>query len=111
MRVQQSDLWVSLLEAMGANATPMPYGEVYTALKTGFVDGAENNWPSYESSRHFEVARFYTENEHSMAPEILMFSKKILDTLSADEQKPISMPPRVPYPICASSGIEGAIAP
>ena len=46
IRVQQSDLWVSLLQAMGANATPMPYGEVYTALKTGLVDGAENNWPS-----------------------------------------------------------------
>ena len=46
-----SDLWVSLLEAMGANATPMPYGEVYTALKTGLVDAAENNYPSFESSR------------------------------------------------------------
>ncbi len=45
IRVQQSDLWVALLQAMGANATPMPYGEVYTALKTGVVDGAENNWP------------------------------------------------------------------
>ena len=43
IRVQQSDLWVALLQAMGANATPMPYGEVYTALKTGLVDGAENN--------------------------------------------------------------------
>ena len=53
VRVQQSDLWVSLLEAMGANATPMPFGEVYTALKTGLVDAAENNYPSYESSRHF----------------------------------------------------------
>ena len=60
IRVQQSDLWVALLQAMGANATPMPYGEVYTALKTGIVDGAENNWPSYDSSRHFEVAKYYT---------------------------------------------------
>ncbi len=57
IRVQQSDLWVALLQAMGANATPMPYGEVYTALKTGVVDGAENNWPSYDTSRHFEVAQ------------------------------------------------------
>ena len=87
VRVQQSDLWVSLLEAMGANATPMPFGEVYTALKTGLVDAAENNYPSYESSRHFEVARFYNKTEHSLAPEILLFSKKIWDTLSADEQK------------------------
>jgi len=89
VRVQQSDLWVSLLEAMGANATPMPFGEVYTALKTGLVDAAENNYPSYESSRHFEVARFYNKTEHSLAPEILLFSKKIWDTLSADEQKQI----------------------
>jgi tripartite ATP-independent transporter DctP family solute receptor len=91
VRVQQSDLWVSLLEAMGANATPMPFGEVYTALKTGLVDAAENNYPSYESSRHFEVARFYNKTEHSLAPEILLFSKKVWDTLSADEQKQIRM--------------------
>jgi tripartite ATP-independent transporter DctP family solute receptor len=89
VRVQQSDLWVSLLEAMGANATPMPFGEVYTALKTGLVDAAENNYPSYESSRHFEVAKYYNKTEHSMAPEILLFSKKVWDTLPADEQKQI----------------------
>ena len=89
VRVQQSDLWVSLLEAMGANATPMPYGEVYTALKTGLVDAAENNYPSYESSRHFEVAKFYSKTEHSMAPEILLFSKRTWDTLPPDEQKQI----------------------
>ncbi len=76
IRVQQSDLWVSLLEAMHANATPMPWGEVYTALKTGLVDGAENNWPSYESSRQFEVAKYYSLTEHSMAPEMLLFSKR-----------------------------------
>lgn len=87
VRVQQSDLWVSLLEAMGANATPMPFGEVYTALKTGLVDAAENNYPSYESSRHFEVAKFYNKTEHSMAPEILLFSKKTWDTLTPADQQ------------------------
>jgi tripartite ATP-independent transporter DctP family solute receptor len=86
IRVQQSDLFVGMLQALGANATPMPYGEVYTALKTGLVDGAENNWPSYDTARHFEVAKYYTVNEHSMVPEILMFSKKVFDTLPADEQ-------------------------
>jgi tripartite ATP-independent transporter DctP family solute receptor len=89
IRVQQSDLWVALLEAMGANATPMPFGEVYTALKTGLVDGAENNYPSYESSRHFEVAKFYSVTEHSLAPEMLLFSKRTWDRLSADDQKAI----------------------
>jgi tripartite ATP-independent transporter DctP family solute receptor len=86
IRVQQSDLWVAMMQALGANATPMPYGEVYTALKTGLVDGAENNWPSYESSRHFEVAKFYAITEHSLAPEILLFSKRIWDTLGRDDQ-------------------------
>ena len=86
IRVQQSDLWVAMMQALGANATPMPYGEVYAALRTGLVDGAENNWPSYESSRHFEVAKYYAITEHSLAPEILLFSKKIWDTLSAEDQ-------------------------
>ena len=60
IRVQQSDMWVAMMQAMGANATPMPYAEVYTALKTGVVDAAENNWPSYESSHHYEVAKTYS---------------------------------------------------
>ena len=87
IRVQQSDLWVALLQAMGANATPMPYGEVYTALKTGVVDGAENNFPSYDSARHFEVAKYYAVTEHSMAPEMLLMSKKVWDTLPPAEQQ------------------------
>jgi tripartite ATP-independent transporter DctP family solute receptor len=87
IRVQQSDLWVALLQAMGANATPMPYGEVYTALKTGLVDGAENNWPSYDTSRHFEVAKNYSITEHSMAPEMLLMSKKVWDTMSPADQQ------------------------
>ncbi|MEO8485091.1 MAG: TRAP transporter substrate-binding protein [Betaproteobacteria bacterium] len=87
IRVQQSDLWVALLQAMGANATPMPYGEVYTALKTGLVDGAENNFPSFDTAKHFEVAKYYSMTEHSMAPEMLLMSKKIWDGLTPDEQK------------------------
>ena len=87
IRVQQSDLWVSLLQAMGANATPIPYGEVFTALKTGVVDGAENNWPSYDTARHYEVAPYYAITEHSMAPEMLLMSKKVYDTLTPEEQK------------------------
>jgi len=76
VRVQQSDLFVAMVEGLGANPTPMPYGEVYTALKTGIVDAAENNLPSYESSRHFEAAKNYSLTEHSMCPEILVFSKR-----------------------------------
>ena len=80
IRVQQSDLFVAMIEALGANATPMPFGEVYTALKTGIVDGAENNWPSYESTRHFEAAKYYDMTEHAMLPEVLVMSKRIWDT-------------------------------
>jgi tripartite ATP-independent transporter DctP family solute receptor len=86
IRVIQSDLFVAMVEALGANPTPMPYGEVYTALKTGIVDAAENNWPSYESSRHFETAKYYTLSEHSLAPEVLVFSKTVWDRLSKDDQ-------------------------
>ncbi len=89
IRVQQSDLWVALMGAMGANATPMPYGEVYTGLKTGLIDAAENNFPSYDTAKHFEAAPVYSKTEHSMAPEILLFSKVIWDKLSKAEQDQI----------------------
>ncbi|MGZ7287429.1 TRAP transporter substrate-binding protein DctP, partial [Streptococcus pyogenes] len=66
IRVQQSDLFISMINALGANATPMPFGELYSALQTGLVDGAENNYPSYESVKHYEVAKYYSLTEHSM---------------------------------------------
>lgn len=86
IRVQQSDLWIAMMQAFGANPTPMPMGEVYSSLETGVVDGAENNWPSYESARHFEVAKNYSLTEHSLNPEILVISKMSWDKLSADDQ-------------------------
>jgi tripartite ATP-independent transporter DctP family solute receptor len=82
IRVQQSDLFVSLVQALGANPTPMPFGEVFSALQTGVIDGAENNWPSYESTRHFEVSKFYSMTEHSMSPEVLVMSKRAWDRLA-----------------------------
>jgi TRAP-type C4-dicarboxylate transport system substrate-binding protein len=87
IRVQQSDLWVSLAQAMGANPTPIPMAEVYTALKTGLVDAAENNYPSYETAKHYEAAPVYSETQHVMAPEVLVFSKKVWDTLTKEEQQ------------------------
>ena len=86
IRVQQSDLFVSMIEALGANPTPMPMGEVYTGLKTGIIDAAENNYPSYESSRHFEAAKYYARSQHAMAPEVLVFSKAAWDRLPKDDQ-------------------------
>ena len=89
VRVQQSDLWVALVSAMGANATPMPYGEVYTGLKTGLIDAAENNIPSYDTAKHYEAAKIYSKTEHSMAPEILVMSKVVWDKLGKPEQDQI----------------------
>lgn len=76
IRVQTSDLWIDLMRAMGANPTPLPFGEVFTSLQSGVIDGAENNWPSYESTRHFEVARYYTDTQHSNVPEVLAVSRQ-----------------------------------
>lgn len=87
IRVQNSDLFVATMEALGANATPMEFGQVYEALKTGVIDGAENNWPSYESTRHFEVAKYYTLDQHSLSPEVLVMSKIVWDKLTAKDQR------------------------
>ena len=87
IRVMNSDIFVSMVNELGGNATPMAYGEVYQGLMQGVVDGAENNWPSYESSRHFEVAGHYSLTQHVMAPEVLLMSKRTWDRLDeADRQ-------------------------
>ncbi|MES2101602.1 MAG: TRAP transporter substrate-binding protein [Pseudomonadota bacterium] len=86
IRVQQSDLWVALVGAMGANATPIPIAEVYTGLKTGLIDAAENNIPSYEGFKHYEAVKFYSRTEHSMAPEMLVMSKAVFDKLPKADQ-------------------------
>ena len=99
IRVQPSDLMVSLVSAMGASPTPMPYAEVYTGLKTGLLDAAENNYPSYEEAKHYESAAVYSETFHVMTPEVVVFSKKIWDTLPKEEQAAIRKAARasVPY--------------
>ena len=86
IRVQQSDLWVGLVAAMGANPTPIPISEVYTALKTGLIDAAENNIPSYDGFKHYEAVKFYSRTEHSMAPEMLLMSKVVFDKLPKADQ-------------------------
>ena len=87
IRVQNSDLFVAMVEALGANATPMEFGQVYDALRTGVIDGAENNWPSYESTRHFEVADHYTLDQHSLSPEVLVMSALTWSELSPADQQ------------------------
>ena len=87
IRVMNNDLFVGMVEAMGGNGTPMAFGEVFQSIKTGVVDGAENNPPSYESTNHFEVAQFYSLSEHLIIPECLCVSKKTWDTWSAEDQQ------------------------
>ncbi|WP_265501894.1 TRAP transporter substrate-binding protein [Paracoccus beibuensis] len=86
-RVMQNDVFVDMMDALGANATPMPYGEVYSSIQTGVIDGAENNFPSYDSSGHAEVARYFTLDEHLMVPELVAMSKVTWDKLSPEDQQ------------------------
>lgn len=82
IRVQNSDLFVAMVKALGADATPMDMGEVYQALVQGVIDGAENNQPSYYTGRHFEAAPYYSLTRHVMAPEILVMSTARWEKLS-----------------------------
>lgn len=86
MRVMSNDLFVAMVEAMDGNATPMAFGEVYQSIKTGVVDGAENNPPSYESTNHFEVAKYYSLTEHLIIPECLCMSLKTWEKLTPEQQ-------------------------
>lgn len=86
VRVMNNDLFVGMIESMGGNATPMAFAEVYQSLKTGVVDGAENNPPSYESTNHYQVAKYYSLSEHLIIPECLCISKKTWDTWSKEDQ-------------------------
>ncbi|WP_339110062.1 TRAP transporter substrate-binding protein [Thioclava sp. GXIMD4216] len=98
-RVQQSDVFVDMMDALGANATPMPYGEVYSAIQTGVIDGAENNFPSYDSSGHAEVAKYYTNDQHLIMPEVLAMSKSTFDRLSPEDQAAVKAAAKASVPV------------
>ncbi|NTJ41924.1 TRAP transporter substrate-binding protein [Agrobacterium larrymoorei] len=85
-RVIQSDIFVDMTSALGANATPMPYGEVYSSVETGVIDGAENNFPSFDTAKHFEVAKYYSLDEHTILPEVFVMNKNAFDKLSPEDQ-------------------------
>lgn len=86
IRVQSSELAIDIVETLGASATPMEYGDVYSALQTGLIDGAENNFPSYYTSSHYNVAKYFTVNGYQGVPEVLLSSQELWDSLS-DEDK------------------------
>src|ERR1700686_2272780 len=86
LRVQQSELMSDTIKALGAEPIELPYGQVLTALSTGLIDGAENNWPSFVTSGHYKYAGYYTLTEHAMSPEVLVMSQKAWESLSAEDR-------------------------
>lgn len=86
LRVQQSDLFVDMLAAMGATPTPMSFGEVYTALQSGVVDGAENNEVSYAANKHFEVASYYSYTKHVISVDYVVASVSMLEGMSEQDR-------------------------
>ena len=86
IRVMNNRMAINMVNAMGGSATPLSYGELYTAIQQGVVDGAENNPPSFVSSNHYEVSKYYTLDQHSSIPDVLLISTKYWDKLSAEEK-------------------------
>lgn len=87
IRVQPSVTAMNMVKAMGGAPTPIAWGELYTALQQGVVDGAENNPPSFYYSRHYEVAKYYSLNEHTAVPDVLMVSTHLWERLTEQQQQ------------------------
>jgi tripartite ATP-independent transporter DctP family solute receptor len=87
IRTLESATQVQMVNALGGSATPISWGELYTALQQGVVDGAENNPPSFYTSRHYEVCKYYVLDEHTGIPDVLLISTIIWNTLSPQEQQ------------------------
>ena len=86
VRVMGNPMFVDMMNALGGNGVAMGYDQVFSALQTGVVDGAENNPPSFVFDNHYQVAKYYTLTEHLIVPEILVFSRATWDNLSKDDQ-------------------------
>ncbi|MDZ7333505.1 MAG: TRAP transporter substrate-binding protein [candidate division KSB1 bacterium] len=87
IRVMNSPTSFAMVQALGGSATPIPWGELYTALQQGVVDGAENNPPSFYLSRHYEVCKYYSLDEHTSVPDIVLMSTVVWQSLSPQEQQ------------------------
>ncbi len=86
IRTLESATQIRMVNELGGSATPISWGELYTALQQGVVDGAENNPPSFQTSRHYEVCRYYSLDEHTGIPDVLLVSTIVWDRLSPEEQ-------------------------
>lgn len=87
IRVQESTTSIQMLQALGGSATPIPWGELYTSLQQGVVDGAENNPPTFHISRHYEVCKFYSLDEHTSVPDVLIISTVVWNGLLPAQQQ------------------------
>ena len=87
IRVMQSPSAVNMVNTMGGSATPISFGELYTALQQGVVDGAENNPPSFFLSRHYEISNYYVLDEHTSVPDVIVASKHIFENLTQQQQE------------------------
>ena len=87
IRVMNNQMAINMVNALGGSATPMAYGELYTAIQQGVVDGAENNPPSFVSSNHYEISKYYTLDQHSSVPDVLLIGTKYWDKLSEKERE------------------------
>lgn len=87
IRVQASPTTIKMIELMGGSPTPISFGEVYTAMQQGVVDGAENNVPSWVQTRHIEIAKVFSEDEHASIPDFLVISTKTWDKLTPEQQQ------------------------
>ncbi|WP_163378569.1 TRAP transporter substrate-binding protein [Cyclobacterium sp. SYSU L10401] len=87
VRVMESPTAVNMVQSFGGSPTPVSFGELYTALQQGIVDGAENNPPSLVTSRHYEVCKYYSLNEHTAIPDMMIVSTKVWDILSDEEKQ------------------------
>lgn len=87
IRTQESATSMQMVNALGGSATPISWGELYTALQQGVVDGAENNPPSFYLSRHYEVCKFYSLDEHTSVPDVLIISTVVWNALTPEEQR------------------------
>jgi tripartite ATP-independent transporter DctP family solute receptor len=87
IRVIGNPMFIDMANALGANGVAMGYDQVFSALQTGVIDGAENNPPSFVFDNHYQVAKFYTVTEHLIVPEIVAFSRKTWDTLAKPDQE------------------------
>jgi tripartite ATP-independent transporter DctP family solute receptor len=86
IRVMNNQMAINMVNSLGGSATPMSFGELYTAIQQGVVDGAENNPPSFVSSNHYEVSKYYTLDQHSSVPDVLLIGTKYWNTLSDQEK-------------------------